>query len=74
MRLDQSSTQIVPLNEEDEDIDYNYEEENFSWYDDETMRDSTYFVLVNCERKSIKQGEQVFYCYGKRSNAFLLLK
>jgi hypothetical protein len=38
------------------------------------MKDRSYFVLVNCDRRTVKQGEQVFYCYGKRSNAFLLLK
>ena len=54
--------------------DYEVEDEDFSWYDDRKHRDSTYFALVNCDRRTVKQGEQVFYCYGKRSNAFLLLK
>lgn len=45
------------LNIDDEDVDYNYEDEDFTWYDDKTMRDETYFVLVNCERKTIKKGE-----------------
>ena len=29
--------------------------------------------MVNCEPKIFKKGEQVLYCYGKRSNGFLLL-
>lgn len=62
------------LEEADDDDDPDYEDEDFSWYDDAAMRDDTYFVLVNCDRRTIRQGEQAFYCYGKRSNAFLLLK
>lgn len=54
-------------------MDYDYEDEDFSWYKHQEMIEQTYFVMVNCERKTIKKGEQVFYCYGKRSNAFLLL-
>lgn len=50
------------------------EDEDFSWYKDAKHRDETYFVLVNCDRRTVKKGEQAFYCYGKRSNAFLLLK
>ena len=55
-----------------EDIDA--EDEDFKWYDNATMKDRSYFVLVNCDRRTVRKGEQVFYCYGKRSNAFLLLK
>lgn len=56
-----------------DEIDYEFEDEDFSWYT-EKIKDETYFVMVNCERKTIKKGEQVYYCYGRRSNAFLLLK
>lgn len=50
------------------------EDEDFKWYNHEKMKDNSYFVFVNCDRRKVKKGEQVFYCYGKRSNAFLLLK
>jgi hypothetical protein len=50
------------------------DDEDFSWYVDSKMKDETYFVLVNCDRRPLKVGEQAYYCYGKRSNAFLLLK
>lgn len=75
--LTQSDRPLTAIKEEEEDDDemgYDYEDEDFSWYDDATMKSDTFFVLVNCDRRTIKQGEQVFYCYGKRSNAFLLLK
>lgn len=55
-----------------EDIDA--EDEDFKWYNHAKMKDNSYFVFVNCDRRTVKKGEQVFYCYGKRSNAFLLLK
>jgi hypothetical protein len=64
--------------EEEEDHsdqeDYEVEDENFDWYNDSTLQKDTYFVLVNCDRRTVKKGEQIFYCYGKRSNAFLLVK
>lgn len=37
------------------------------------MEDDTYFVFVNNERQAIQKGQQVYYCYGSRSNRFLLL-
>lgn len=55
-----------------EDIDA--EDEDFKWYNHAKMKDNSYFVFVNCDRRTVKKGEQIFYCYGKRSNAFLLLK
>lgn len=45
----------IDLNESGE-IDYDYEDEDFSWYS-ETIRGKTYFVLVNCDRKPFKKGE-----------------
>jgi hypothetical protein len=59
--------------EDSGDMDYDYEDEDFGWFQ-QSMVDQTYFVLVNCDRRTIKKGEQTYYCYGKRSNAFLLLK
>ena len=35
--------------------------------------ENTYFNFVNKNRKTIEAGEQVFYCYGNRTNKFLLV-
>ena len=45
----------IELNESGE-IDYDYEDEDFTWYS-EDIRDKTYFVLVNCDRKPFKKGD-----------------
>ena len=45
-------------------------EEDFDWFEHDDK--DCYFVLVNKDRRTIKAGEQVFYCYGDRSNRFLL--
>lgn len=64
--------------EEEEELsdqeDFDGEDENFKWYDHTKMKDRSYFIFANCDRRTVKKGEQAFYCYGKRSNAFLLLK
>lgn len=36
------------------------------------MCDETYFVFTNLNRRTLQPGEQAFYCYGNRSNKFLL--
>lgn len=59
--------------EEQDNDEYDYEDEDFGWFT-ESIKDQTYFAFVNCDRRTIEKGEQVFYCYGKRTNAFLLLK
>jgi len=33
----------------------------------------TSFCLINKNRRTIEAGEQVFYCYGNRTNKFLLI-
>lgn len=35
--------------------------------------DDTYFTFVNKNRKTFETGDQVFYCYGNRTNKFLLI-
>lgn len=63
-------------NDEDEDSEeYGSEEtdEEFDWFDPAKHTDSTYFNLVNKNRKDFMPGDQVFYCYGNRSNRFLLM-
>lgn len=47
------------------------DEENFSWYDHRD--DQTYFVLCTKHKNVYKPGQQVFHCYGRRTNRFLLL-
>lgn len=45
---------------------------NYRWWKD-TDPDN-YFVMVNKNTKSILPGEQLYYNYGRRSNAYLLQK
>ena len=55
-----------------EDTSYSEEsEENFDWYNQEEEND-TWFVLVNNDRKTIQEGDQACYCYGNRSNNYLM--
>lgn len=39
----------------------------------EFYRNDTYFTLINNQRVTMKKGEQAWYCYGRRTNAFLLI-
>ena len=48
-------------------------DEEFDWYEPEAHQDDTYFTFVNKDRKTFEKGDQVFYCYGNRTNKFLLL-
>lgn len=45
-------------------------ESDYKWwsFDD----GSTYFVLTTKRRSTYRKGEQIFNCYGRRSNKFLL--
>jgi len=55
--------------------DENSEEtdEEFDWFEPEVHTDETYFSFVNKNRKTFMPGDQIFYCYGNRTNKFLLL-
>ena len=44
------------MEEEFDEIEYNYDEEDFSWYTD-VIKDQTYFVMVNCEGRSFNPGD-----------------
>lgn len=46
------------------------EEENFVWYDINDR--DTYFVLNTMSKNVYKKHDQVFHCYGRRSNKYLL--
>ena len=48
-------------------------DEEFDWFNAQEHTDETFFTLVNKTRETIEAGEQVFYCYGNRTNKFLLL-
>ena len=47
------------------------DEENFAWYDHKD--NETYFVLCTKYKNIYQPGQQVFHCYGRRTNRFLLL-
>lgn len=49
--------------------------ENISWYDRDSCEDHTYFTLINCNRRTIEEGEQVYSSFDSdnRSN-YLMLK
>jgi len=47
-------------------------DEEFNWYD-QSLADDTLFVLVNNNRATFNPGDQVYYCYGNRSNKYLLI-
>ena len=48
-------------------------EEEFKWFDPVREGEQTYFNLINNSRRTIETGEQIYYCYGNRTNKFLLL-
>lgn len=48
-------------------------DEEFDWFDPEEHTEGTYFNFVNKNRETIQTGDQLFYCYGNRTNKFLLL-
>ena len=58
-------TQEYNSSEEEDD------EENFAWYKPNDKE--TYFVLCTKHKNVYNVGQQVFHCYGRRTNRFLLL-
>ena len=55
---------ILPSDETDEEFD---------WFQAEEHTEDTRFNFVNKNRQTIQTGDQLFYCYGNRTNKFLLL-
>jgi hypothetical protein len=53
----------------------NDKDEEFEWCDVENKKDieNTYFMMVNNDRRTLEAGEQIFYSYGRRNNAHLML-
>jgi hypothetical protein len=46
--------------------------DRLSWYKPEVNDSDTYFAMINSNRRVLQPGEQAYYCYGSRSNKFLL--
>mmetsp|Transcript_6064 Transcript_6064/g.5480 ORF Transcript_6064/g.5480 Transcript_6064/m.5480 type:complete len:225 (+) Transcript_6064:1436-2110(+) len=59
------------LTEEYDSSEEEDDEENFSWYKDGD--ENSYFVLCTKYKNVYRKGDQVFHCYGRRTNRFLLL-
>ncbi|EGR31971.1 SET domain protein [Ichthyophthirius multifiliis] len=55
-------------NEDSEELSDISDESKWDWYDIQDT--NTYFVIAT--EKPLKKGEQVFLCYGRRTNKFLL--
>ena len=73
LSMEQSKPPFEPLsvhNTEDESSEET--EEEFDWYEPDKHEKESYFVLTNLQRRTLQPGEQAFYCYGNRSNKFLL--
>ena len=62
--------EYIPLSEESNNVT---SEETFSWYDCSKHEKESYFAMVNLNRRDLMPGEQAYYCYGNRSNRFLLI-
>jgi len=62
--------EYIPLSEEENGTG---SEEKFDWYDRGQHEKESYFAMVNLNRRDLMPGEQAFYCYGNRSNRFLLV-
>jgi len=45
---------------------------SYRWWQDNDA--DNYFVMVNKNHRTIKSGEQIYYNYGRRTNAYLLEK
>lgn len=48
-------------------------DEEFDWYKPQEHDPESYFCFVNMQRRTLHPGEQAYYCYGNRSNKFLLM-
>lgn len=49
---------------------YNYRD----WYQEQQDADNNYLVFANTSDRPIQPGEQIHFSYGRRTNAYLLLK
>jgi len=68
---EQDAAEWAKLVEEcDHSEDDDEEEENFAWYNMED--DNTYFTLTTSTKNVFKKNDQLFICYGRTSNQYLL--
>lgn len=58
---------VQEIDSSDEDRN---EEENFAWYDINDR--DTYFVLTTMNQHIYRPGDQIYHCYGRRSNRYLV--
>lgn len=65
VKFNQSESQAIQLHEDSE--------EEFTWFQADEHTNTTYFNMVNKTRRTVEAGDQLFYCYGNRSNKFLLI-
>ena len=49
-----------------------FADKEFEWYSPERHDSESYFAMINTNRRTLEPGEQCYYCYGHRSNKFLL--
>lgn len=68
---EQDEEEWAKMTEEYNSSEEEDDEENFAWYNHED--DQTYFVLCSKHKNIYNVGQQVFHCYGRRTNRFLLL-
>lgn len=71
--LEQDELSLRKIEAEFRDSDEEAEglpEENFVWYQDPDP--DNFFVLTTMEKNFIEKDTQVFICYGRRSNRYLL--
>ena len=68
---EQDEAEWAKLVEEcDHSSDDDEEEENFAWYNMD--HDETYFTLTTSTKNVFKKDDQLFICYGRTSNQYLL--
>ena len=68
---EQDDSEWAKMTEEYNSSEEEDDEENFAWYDHKD--NETYFVLCTKYKNIYQAGQQVFHCYGRRTNRFLLL-
>ena len=68
---EQDEEEWAKMTEEYNSSEEEDDEENFAWYKDDDK--DTYFVLCTKYKNVYGPNQQVFHCYGRRTNRFLLL-
>lgn len=58
-------------NDEEEEEDEDEDDSDWEWFEDDD--NDNYFIVATHSRLSYKKGDQIFNCYGRRTNRFLLM-